>query len=523
MRSLKAAALVSVLLFGLTSCSPSTSAQPGPAGNAGQAEQPKSGGVLKVAIQNFDPNLDPITSRTGYSSHVTNVTYDKLIDIDVNSNLAPGLATEWQFAPDAKSLTMKLRQGVKFQDGKDFNADAAKLTIDRARDPKESNTAGTLQSVDKVEVVDPYTLRVTMSTPDVSIPFAMFLDVFSPGAIVTGADGKKTYNPIGSGPFKLESVTADRVSLVKFDNYWNKGSVYLDQIQFFKITDPIVRLSALRAGDVDVIEAPSNQDIDSIKKDQSLGYLLRPGNINYRIAMRVDMPPFDNVNLRRAMSYAIDRDAVNKVAFFGTGTVNQNFMYPGHWAYDPTFTGLPYDLDKARDELRKGGHPDGFKFSITVVNREPELTVAQAVKAQIVKVGIDMEIVPEDSTKSFESIRNGTYPARHSGGSRGAEPVVDLQEFYGPSPTNTYGYHNAEADKLIDLMRTNPDQKARIDAMKRLNVIFAIEDPITIRMVEAAEVKAWNAKVRGVKPAYSYPFRLGSVWLSDTPKPGPVS
>jgi peptide/nickel transport system substrate-binding protein len=490
------------------------------------AEQPKTGGTLRVGIQNFDPPLNPVDSRTGFTQHVWLAAFEKLVNLDAKANVVPGLATQWQVAEGGKSITLTLQKGVKFHDGTEFNAEAAKFNIDRARDSVRSRWAGLFETIQSVDVVDPSTVRVNLREADASLltNFAHHgLFIVAPSGVTTAADGKEDFKPIGTGPFKITGTpTADRVSMIKNTDYRQPEKVYLDKIEFFKITDATVRLAGLRSGDLDIIDAPPPQEVAAIKQDRNLGYIEKPGVIGYIVRFMESKPPFDNPNLRRAVAYTIDRDAINKVALFGTGAMHQNFMYPEHWAFDPSFKGLPLDLEKAREALRQGQQPNGFNFAMTVANREPELSMAQAMKAQLAKVGIDMEIVSEDSTRSFDNFKAGMYAARLSGGSRGADPITDIWEWHSKSPDNYYGYKNEQVDRLMDTVRTEFDVKKRAEAMHQLNPIFFVEDPIGVMFGDAVDFKAWNAKVRGVGPAYGYPLQVANLWLADTPRPGPV-
>jgi peptide/nickel transport system substrate-binding protein len=509
----------------LSACSPA--ANPQPSGSqpapATSAEQPKKGGIVRIGVQQLEAYLDPIDIKSGFVQHLTTSLYDVLIDIDAKSNLAPALATEWQIGPDGKTTTLKLRQNVKFHDGTAFDATVAKWNLDRIKDPKVNPEPGLVASLQQVDIVDPNTIKLTLKEPDISLLYAFasyHSGIVSPNALKVGADGKKTFDPIGTGPYKVDGTpTADKATLVRFDGYWDAAHTYLDKIELDRVPDPTVRLSGLKAGDLDIIDAPASTDIPAIKADSTLAYMDRPGNIQARMPYLVNQAPFDNINLRRAMAYAIDRDAINKAAYAGLGTVHQNIMYPSHWGYDPSFQGIPLDLNKAKEELQKGGQPNGFKFQAVVTNREPELTIAQAMKAQLIKVGIDMDIVPLDSSKGLEDFVAGKYPARLATGSRGAEPVNHLQEWVSDSPGNYYGYKDKDVDAHVALLRTNSDMNARVAALKKLNQIMIIDDPAFLRLVEANDFKAWNAKLRGVAPEYSYPFRAYKFWWSDTPQP----
>jgi peptide/nickel transport system substrate-binding protein len=341
--------------------------------------------------------------------------------------------------------------------------------------------------------------------------------------VTKGADGKVSFKPIGTGPFKVDgAITPNKVVVTRWDGYRQPSSIYLDRIEFNKIGDDTVRLAGLKSGDLDILDAPPSAQVAMIKQDNTLAYREKPGNIGYIMRFLVNKPPFDNIHVRKAVTEAIDRDAINKVAFFGLATMHTNFEFPTHWGFDPSFKGLPLNLDMAKQELAAGNQPNGFKFSVTGANRNPDLAIMQAMQAQLAKAGIQMDIVPEDSTKSFDSFKSGMYPARMSGGSRDADPIADVDQWYSTSTGNYFGYKDAEVDKQIDIVRTNFDQNARADAMHKLNQLMFVDDPVGVMLGDDVDFKVWNAKLRGMQQTFGYGMQLSRLWWASTPRPGPI-
>lgn len=493
------------------------------------SDQPKMGGTLRAAIQNMDAQLSVIVGTTGYSQNIYWRFQETLLNISGSGDLEPLLAEAWQVSPDAKTFTFNIRKGVQFHDGSKLDAAGVKWYLDKNRDPK-IRWSGTTQTITNIEVADPYTIKITTKASDATLLFnlahrgnlIMPQTAFPDGTLTTAQ-----YIPLGTGPFKVVGArAADRASLDRFDGYWNKGTTYLDHVQFFKVTDPTVRLAGVRAGDLDIIETAPLEAADTVMKNANLGYLLTKGNISSKITMRQDFPPFDNVHFRRAIAYAIDRDAINKAAYFGLATPHANYMWPGHWGFDPNFKGLAYSPEKAREELALAGLSKGTKVDAIVYDRNPMNAVAQIVQEQLRAVGIEVVLNPFDSVRAGDLMRQGKYGTTIGGhGSRDAEPLAQLDVYLSTAQYNKErgdAYKSPEIDAILTLLRTNADRTARVTAMKQFNEIFMARDVVMITLVENPDFFVWNAKLRGVESGYSYFLRINNAWWSDKAQPGPL-
>src|SRR5204863_8277030 len=213
--------------------------------------------TLRIGLAEDPDMLDPTLARTFVGRIVFAGLCDKLFDLDEKLNIVPQLATGFQWAPDNKSLTIKLRPGVTFHDGEKFDAAAVKFNIERHKNMAGSNRRGELAPVTSVDVVDASTARLNLSAP-FSPLLAALADragmVVSPKAAQAEGD-KFGANPVCSGPFRfVERVAQDRVVLEKYPNYWNKGEIHLDKIVYLPIVDSTVRLANLKSGQLDFVE-----------------------------------------------------------------------------------------------------------------------------------------------------------------------------------------------------------------------------------------------------------------------------
>ena len=228
---------------------------------------------LRIGLAEDPDVLDPTLARTYVGRIVFASICDKLFDIDEKLNIVPQLALSHETSADGKAVTIKLRPGVKFHDGEAFNAEAAKYSLDRHLTMKGSFRRPEIGSVDKVEVVDPMTIKLVLKEP-FSPLLAQLTDragmMVSPKAAEAAGD-KFGLKPVCAGPYKfVERVQQDRIVVEKFADYWNKDQVFIDKITYLPIVDGTVRLANLRSGGLDLIERVLATDIKTVRDDKKL-------------------------------------------------------------------------------------------------------------------------------------------------------------------------------------------------------------------------------------------------------------
>ena len=346
---------------------------------------------LKIGLQEDPDVLDPAQSRTFVGRIVYTALCDKLVDITPDLKFVPQLATDWKWSDDGKQLTMNLRQGVKFHDGTDFNADAVVATIERNMTMPESRRKSELASVAKVEATDPFTVRFTLKSPDASL-LAQLSD--RAGMIVSPAAAKELgakfgSKPVCAGPFKfVERVQNDKIVLEKFQDYWNKDKVFIDKVTYLPIPDTAVRLANLQSGDLDMIERVAPSDVAAVKGNSNLtlseivglGYMSMLVNIGN--GPRADNPLGKDKRLRQAFSLAIDRDAIAKVAFEGTAVAgNQPFAPNSPW-YDKSNPVEPRNIEKAKALMKEAG-VDHLQVEMGLDNSPIVTQVMQMIQAMV--------------------------------------------------------------------------------------------------------------------------------------------
>lgn len=362
---------------------------------AAVADEPQRGGELNYGTVTEVSSLDPHV-YVGSAWKVLNMAlYDTLVTFDGNGKLVPSLAESWD-QPDAKTIIFHLRSGVKFHQGQDFSAEDVKFTIERLQDEATAATLRPYVVGVSVEIVDPLTVKLTTPEPDATLLSVLAMPE---AAIVDKAWMEAKPNvkveANGTGPFKLAKYEPSvQAVLERNPDYFRKGQPYLDRVRFQMIKDAGARVNALRSGSVDMIDFVPWKDIDQLAATQGIKVQSAGGSF-MNLWTNATKPPFDDPRVRRAVAYAIDREAVSKGAFFGHGSPLYGPPTPpdSRYYHEDLAHTFSYDPDKARTLLEDAGHGDGLHVNMIVYNGLPiYTTTAQILQANLKKVGIDADI-----------------------------------------------------------------------------------------------------------------------------------
>lgn len=393
---------------------PTKAPAPGPTPTVG----PQTGGVLRVSLLWDAERLGyPSTMQSQNDPLYAHPAVENLVRFDETGAVAPMLATSWQTDTKAMTVTFTLRTGVKFHDGTEFDAAAAKWNLEQYR---TTSKKGELAAVKSIDVVNDSTLRLNLSRLDslliVNLALIAGLMVSPTAFQKAGADDKARIawcekNPVGTGPFKFASWQKDvKITYQKWDSYWQKGKPYLDGIEFIAIADPMVQRASFERGEVDVI---SNLDPQNAKDLEASGkYKITKGNVptgTYVLVGDSAHPesPYAKLQVRQAVSYAIDTDAIATTIGRGYYLSLHQFAPKGSWAYNPDVQGYPYNPDKAKQLLKDAGYPNGFKTTLMVQNVAPLPDVITAVQGFLSKVGIDATIDLLDQARAAKIVTGG--------------------------------------------------------------------------------------------------------------------
>jgi peptide/nickel transport system substrate-binding protein len=335
------------------------------------AQKPIYGGSITIAQGVEPPGLDPTTAT---SAVIPRVVYSNILEglvkIDRNGKIAPALVRDFKISKDGKEYTFILKKGVKFHDGKPFDAEDVKFTFERLMDPKTATAHPEYyKDIDSVQVVDSHTVKIKMKNVN-----SMFLfNLARPDSIIVNkqAVDRLKSAPIGTGPFKfVEWVRGDHITLAKFDDYHRKGIPYIDKVTFNFIGDPSAQIASLKAGDIDVIAydvSPENALL--LEKDPKFKVLNGYTTTKVILSTNNSRKPFNDVRIRRAMAHAIDRTALIKGAMSGYGVPIGSHMDPGNPYYIDLTPYYPYNPEKAKQLLKEAGYADGFEAVIKLPER----------------------------------------------------------------------------------------------------------------------------------------------------------
>ena len=356
--------------------------------------------TLRIGLGEDPDILDPTLARTYVGRIVFAALCDKLVDIGPELEIVPQLATEWQWTDGNKGLVVKLRTGVKFQDGEPLDAAAVKFNIERHLSMPGSNRKGEISAVTGVEIIDDHTVKLALSTPFAPL-LAQLTDragmMVSPKAARAAGENFGSH-PVCAGPFKfVERVAQDRIVLERFADYWNKDSIKLDRIVYLPIPDSTVRLANLRSGGLDLIERVAAHDLDTVRQDPRLKLAtttgLRYDGVSFNVANgeRAKKPLGQDARVRQALELSIDREALNQVVFNGEFQPGNQWVAPSNPYYIKELPIPARDVAKAKALLVTAGAPNPV-VAMMVPNNPEILQVAQVIQAMAKESGFDIQI-----------------------------------------------------------------------------------------------------------------------------------
>lgn len=280
-------------------------------------------------------------------------------DTGGKGEIVPWLATAWQYNPDYTALTLTLRKGVKFHDGTDFNAAAAKFSLDLVL----NSTMVDLKTVSSIDAVDDYTVRLNLKVFDSALLTSLagyLCPMASPTAIKSMSKADAMVHPVGTGPFKFVNYTRDvSIKYEKFTAYWQKGKPYLDALEFDLVADPVVQLVSFKAGEAQIMRVIAASDAAALKATGK--FTLNPQEVATDCLVgdsAHSTSVFSNLKVRQAMAYAIDNAVVAKTIGQGFFPPTNQLASPIDSAYNPNIVGYPYNPTKAKQLLADAGYPN---------------------------------------------------------------------------------------------------------------------------------------------------------------------
>jgi peptide/nickel transport system substrate-binding protein len=503
-----------------------------------QAAEPIRGGTLVIALDSDPPTVNPDITTSVPDVSVGALVYDSLMRIDENFQPSPSLASSWTVSADKLTYTFKLIE-TQWHDGKPFTSRDVKFTLENVSAKYGAKYGAAAAHIKEIATPDDRTVVIELKQP-----FGPFLfsvsgytnAVILPEHIFAGTNvltnPATLAMPIGTGPFMMkEWVRGQTITLARNPKYWREGKPYLDQIVFRMIPDTAARVLALKAGEVDFIYFYyfSTASYAQVKGDPNLQFREKGAPEDHLIILNTRRAPFDNVKVRQALFTAIDRDYIRKAVFQGLGTVMQSAIN-SHlaWAHnsDIDLSKLyPYDPAKAAAMLDEAGlkpGADGVRFEVRLVYDSTDAAKArQAEVLQSMWGKIGVKLVFAGGTRNVilpQVYTDWNFDATLQAYSTGGDPALGVSRIYVTSAirkapfVNCSGYSNPAVDQLFDLGAQEPDQGARAEAYKKVQVILANDLPV-FPIWETALINAASKSVRG-KWAWSTGYDYwDDVWL----------
>ena len=426
--------------------------------------------TLRVGTQDDPDALDPALGGTYAGRIIFASLCDKLVDISPDLKIVPQLAESWTWAADGKALTFTLRKNVKFHDGTPFDAEAVKFNIERMKTLPDSKRKAELAPVASVTVVSAD--KVTLNLSEAFVPLLANLSdragmMVSPKAAKEkGADFAAA--PVCAGPYQfVERKSRDLIRVKKFPGYWDASQIGYDEVVYYYVPDSTVRLSRVRAGDLEIAERIAPTDLKTVRDDSNLtlhstrGLAVSHLMFNVGNGDKANSPLGKNETLRQAFELALDRSVINRVAFNSEFLADNQMIPPSSPFYSKAHPMPARDIAKAKQLIAAAGMTR-VPVELTYENALADGRVAQIVQSMAGEAGFDVKLLPLETASAIERYLNGNFEAYIGNWSGRADPDPTLVSFFGCTGSqNVNKYCNKDLDAILSQARGEGDEARR--------------------------------------------------------------
>lgn len=472
--------------------------------------------------------MDPMDTSDTLSGGIQRLMMDGLFGFDDSMKIIPMLATDYESNDDATEFTIHLREGIQFSDGTPWNAEAAKANFDRWGDKNLGLKRTTLlcNVLKETEIVDDYTVKVTLENP-----FGAFIPtlahpacvVMSPAVIAKGNE-ECAKNPVGTGQYTfVEWVAGEHATIALNKDWWGYdadicgGTALVDPdagfktITFKPVSENATRVAMLQSGDAQFIWPVPSESIEALRGDSNVAVGQEEGIVVRYLMMNNQKAPFNDVRVRQAINYAINKDAYCAVVKNGVATPATSIIGPNVQYYKGNDV-YAYDLEKAKSLLAEAGYPDGFKTSIMCASTTANLKQCEFLQQQLAQVGIDVQINALESAVVNQKIQDVDVPGSDAevdmyvigwspstgDADWGIRPLMAI-ESEPPASYNICYYENEEVDQLLKDALSTADDSKRAEAYAKAQDIIWEESPLVCLANDnntwASSAKMVDAKV----------------------------
>lgn len=516
------ALLLVCMMVVLTACSGGTSSKDeskNSSKSSGDNPAATRGNELVIRVAGDPQNWDPIDTFLLAWSTVATSIFEGLVSRSLDLEIQPGLAESWEYIDD-KTIVFKLRQGVTFHNGEPFNAEAVKFTFDRllGEEGQQGPQYSNYTSIDNVEVTGDYevTMHLNAIDPVLLTKLSGYGAVIVPPKYIQ-EQGAENFDmkPVGTGPFKMTDYQRDKqVVIERYEDYWNKDAIKLDKVTFKVIPETATALAELQTGNIDIMtrlevsQAATAEGTDFIElKDVSTPTA-------YSIRFDTAQKPVDNVRVRQAINYAIDKETIVKEILGGYGNLISSFQSNLSFGYNKDLEPYPYDPEKAKKLLAEAKVPEGTTLEFFIPGTDGTFKeIAQAVAFYLQEVGLKVSINSvENTTFQSELIPQGKAGQMYKNGWGGwtldfdntAYLMYHEGEFWNPS------YKNEKVEQLLTAERATINNEERQKIFKELTEVL-YEDATEVNLYSEVEIYAVNKRIKDFQPPHDGRFRFEGV------------
>lgn len=473
----------------------------------------KDNNELTIAVDASFISLDPHDSGDNLSFSAQKTLYEGLFQFNEEMRVVPALATDYTTNEEGTIYTFTLREGVKFHDGTDFNADAVKYNIDRLTDTSNQlRHNGTLSMVKNVRVIDEYKVEIELDEP-----YSVFINLLSVPAMsmisptALAEKGKDiSQHPVGTGQYKFEEwVHDDHLIVVKNEDYWNEGYPKLDRVTFKPVPENGSRIAMLKTGEADFIYPVPPELAQSVEGEDGIDIITNPSIYVQYLSMNMMKKPFDDIKVRKAINHAIDKEAFIKVVKGDYGVVADSVLSPTMEYYSKQDTMYEYDIEKARKLLEEAGYKDGFETVVWGKNNSSTIKAMEFIQQQLSQVGINVKVQPMEPgllSESLFSVANkedAEVELYFGGWSTGTGAALDVMQFlfHGdfspPEGDNVAYYNNDKVNELFDKAYSSLDNEKSAAYFKEMQELIWEDAPWAFLGVEDTTI-AQRDYVKGI-------------------------
>jgi peptide/nickel transport system substrate-binding protein len=467
---------------------------------------------LRVALQDDPDSLDPAINQSFVGRHVLQSLCDKIVDLDAQGRIIPMLATSWSWSGDGMALSLTLRPGVTFHDGTAFDAEAVRFNLDRALSLPASRRKAEVEAIAGLEVTGPLAITIKLKRPSIPLLSALTDRAGMMVSPVAAKSSDMTAHPVCAGPYRfVERRAQERIVLARFPAHWRAASYHFDTVVFRPQPDSSIRLLNLRAGQFDIIERLAPSDVAATEADRSLRVVPVTGlgyyNMTFNLANGAGANPALTAEIRHAIDLAIDRNAINQVAFDGRYQAGNQPFPPGSPWYDET--NKVRSADPAEAKRLMAGRK--IRFTLMVPTDPERGQVAQMIQAMLAEIGITVEIQRLELISLLDRARQGQFEAHIVGWSGRPDPDLNITPMLTCGASLNDGHYcNAAFEALLTQARAMADPAARKLLYDRIIGMLQTDLP-TLYLYHSKWIYAHRAGITGLSTVPDGILRLDGV------------